>query len=305
MAKSMTGFGFGEITTLKSRIKIEIKTYNHRFFEISGRLPDSLSAYEDKIRVEISGKIKRGKANLFVSYDKARKSNPRLVINAKLAGEYKKSLLDLRDSLSLKDEISLSSIIALPNVVTFEEEPKEEADIWPILKIVLDKALDSLIRMRKEEGRLLSVDIIARKNAISRNIALIEKRSGVVLKKYRSALLKKIKEFSSGRAASIGKPRVSSGTSLDKDRIELEVALFAKNSDIAEEITRIKAHLESFEKALLKDEEIGRKLDFIAQELHREINTIGQKTGDYKIAQLAISVKGEIEKIREQIQNIE
>lgn len=301
----MTGFGFGEIVMPKAKIKVELKTYNSRFFEISCRFPDNLSVYEDKIRGEISSRIKRGKVNLFISYEKARRPNPRLVVNSALADEYKKSLLDLKDFLKLKDELTFSHIMTLPNVITFEEEAKEEVEIWPKIKVILIKALDSLVKMRKEEGRLLSADIIGRKDIISKNIIMIEKRSGSVLKKYRSGLLKKINDLSGGKARFSRKPFSSNGVNLDKDRIEMEVALFAKNSDITEEITRIKAHLGSFEKTLLKDEEVGRKLDFIVQELHREINTIGQKTGDYKIAQLAIAIKGEIEKIREQVQNIE
>ena len=147
--------------------------------------------------------------------------------------------------------------------------------------------------MREDEGKRLVADILKRKALISRSLAVIEHRSKLTVREYRGHLLKKIKELSSGKIA------------LDKGRIELEVALFAKNSDITEEVTRIKSHLKGLVEALYQQDEVGRKLDFIAQELHREINTVGQKTNDYKIAQLAIAVKGEIEKIREQIQNIE
>lgn len=293
MVRSMTGFGRGEAQAPRGKIQVELKTLNHRFFEISSRLPENFVIFDDKIRAEVAKKIKRGKVNLSLTYEGPWKTSPKLIIDKELARKYKKLLLQLKRSLKLKDDISVSQIISFPNVITVEEQPKEEAKLWPSVKTALDKALNSLLKMRKEEGRSLCKDVIKRKNAILKEISLIEHRSKLSTKEYRTQLLKKIRELSIGRI------------SLDKGRIELEVALFAKNSDISEELTRIKAHLGSFDEALRREDEVGRKLDFIAQELHREINTIGQKTNDYKIAQIAISIKGEIEKIREQVQNIE
>jgi len=289
----MTGFGRGEAAAPKGKIQVELKTLNHRFFDISNRLPENFMIFDDKIRLEVAKKIKRGKVSISLTYEGPRKASPKLVIDNELAGKYKRLLLDLKRSLKLKDDISLSQIISFPNVVTVEIEPREEAKLWLNVKEALGKALNSLVKMREKEGRNLRKDIIKRKNTILKEISLIERRSRTVLKEYRAQLLKKIKELSAGKI------------DLDKGRIELEVALFAKNSDISEEITRIKAHLGSFDETLRRKDEVGRKLDFIAQELHREINTIGQKTSDYRIAQIAITIKGEIEKIREQVQNIE
>ena len=293
MLRSMTGFGRGETVTPNGKIQIEIRTLNHRFFEVSSRLPENFLIFEDRLRGEVAKKIKRGKANLSLIYDNPRKSGPELVINKDLAHDYKKLLLDLKHSLRLKDEINFSQIISFPGVISVEEQSKEEAKLWPHIKSTLDKALASLVKMREEEGRRLVADILKRKTLISKSLSVIEHRSKLAVREYRVHLLKKIKELSSGKI------------NLDKGRIELEVALFAKNSDISEEVTRINAHLKSFGETLDQRDEMGRKLDFIAQELHREINTVGQKTNDYKIAQSAIAVKGEIEKIREQIQNIE
>ncbi|KPK42677.1 MAG: hypothetical protein AMJ78_01685 [Omnitrophica WOR_2 bacterium SM23_29] len=293
MVRSMTGFGRGEAAAPKGKIQVELKTLNHRFFDISNRLPENFMIFDDKIRLEVAKKIKRGKVSISLTYEGPRKASPKLVIDNELAGKYKRLLLDLKRSLKLKDDISLSQIISFPNVVTVEIEPREEAKLWLNVKEALGKALNSLVKMREKEGRNLRKDIIKRKNTILKEISLIERRSRTVLKEYRAQLLKKIKELSAGKI------------DLDKGRIELEVALFAKNSDISEEITRIKAHLGSFDETLRRKDEVGRKLDFIAQELHREINTIGQKTSDYRIAQIAITIKGEIEKIREQVQNIE
>lgn len=293
MLKSMTGFGRGEASAPGGKIQIEIRTVNHRFFEVSSRLPENFLMFEDKIRAEVAKRAKRGKINLSLTYDNPRKSGPNLAINKDLAKNYKKLLLSLKDSLKLKDEINFSQIISMPGVIGVKEEAKEEEKIWPYVKSALNKALVSLLKMREKEGKSLVADALKRKNLILKNLSAIEHRSRLSAKEYRVKLLKKIKELSSGKI------------SLDKGRIELEVALFAKNSDITEEVTRIKAHLKSFAEALYQNDEVGRKLDFIAQELHREINTVGQKTNDYKISQSAIAIKGEIEKIREQIQNIE
>lgn len=277
----------------RGKIEVEIKTLNQRFFEMSSRLPENFIVFDDRIRAEVAKRVKRGRVNLSLAYEGQGKANPKLIIDEGLARRYRNLLLNLKRSLKLKDDVGVSQIISFPNVVTVEEEPKEEAKLWPNVKAALDRALDSLIKMRNEEGKNLCRDIIKRKEAISKEISLIEHRSKSTLAEYRTKLLKKIGELSARKL------------DLDKGRIELEVALFAKNSDISEEIIRIKAHLSSFENALRREDEVGRKLDFIAQELHREINTIGQKTSDYKISQLAISIKGEIEKIREQLQNIE
>ncbi len=293
MIRSMTGFGRGETRTPKGKLLIEMRTLNHRFFETSIRLPENFLIFEDRIRAELAKKIKRGKLNLSLTFEGPRNSSPGLVIDAKLARQYKNLLLDLKRSLKLGDDIAVSQIIAFPGVITVDDKAEEEVKLWPKVKETLDRALASLIKMRQEEGRSLAKDMLKRKKAILSDIALIERRLRSALKEYRRQLLNKIRELSSGKI------------SLDKGRIELEVALFAKNSDVSEELTRIKAHLESFEGALRREAEVGKKLDFIAQELHREINTIGQKTNDYKITQVAIAIKGEVEKIREQVQNIE
>ncbi|HPN66327.1 MAG TPA: YicC family protein [Candidatus Omnitrophota bacterium] len=293
MVRSMTGFGRADATTARGKIQVEIRTVNHRFFEISSRLPENLNIFEDKIRAEVAKKVKRGKVNLSLTYENPARSEPKLAINKPLANKYKGLLVDLRRSLRLTDEINFSQIIAFPGVIYVEESPRKEAEMWPCIRSALGRAIDGLIEMREKEGARLIADIAGRRKTILKCLTAIERRSKLALKEYRLHLLRKIKELSSGKI------------NLDKGRIELEVALFAKSSDISEEITRLKAHLKSFGETITGQDEVGRKLDFISQELHREINTVGQKTSDYKIAQLAISIKGEVEKIREQIQNVE
>lgn len=291
--KSMTGFGRGEAELPGGKLQVEVKTLNHRFFEISMRLPENLLLFEDRIRAEVAKVIKRGKVNLSLTFEGKEKTAPKIIIDTALARKYKKLLSDLRRELGLKDDIGVSQIIAFPNVITVEPESKEWAKLWPNVKSALNKALCSLAKMRQEEAKSLGRDILRRKKTILRHISSIEKRLKPALKTYRAQLIKKIKEISTNKIE------------LGKGRVELEVAIFAKNSDISEELTRIKAHLGNFEATMRNEDEVGRRLDFIAQELHREINTVGQKTSDYKISQHAIVIKGEVEKMREQVQNLE
>lgn len=293
MIRSMTGFGRGEASVPGGNLRIEIKTLNHRFLELSSKLPDKFSIFEDKIRSELALHIKRGKVNLFLTYEGTDNLKPYFAIDLDLAKKYVRLLTELKNSLRLKDDVTLSQIISFPNIITTQEPLKDEAHLWPSLKMALAAALKDLIKTREKEGRSLSKDILERKRSILKALSLIERRSSIAVKEYRAKLLKRIAELSAGRIK------------LDEGRLEFEVALFAKNSDTTEEITRLKTHLNGFEDTLRCNNEVGRKLDFITQELHREINTIGQKTSDCKTSQAAIEIKGHIEKIREQVQNIE
>lgn len=293
MIRSMTGFGRGEASVPGGKLRIEIKTLNHRFMELSNKLPDKFSIFEDKIRSELAPHIKRGKVNLFLTYEGTDKLKPVFAIDLALAKKYAELLNELKSSLRLKDDVTLLQIISFPNVITTQEASKDETRLWPSLKTALDAALKDLVKTREKEGCGLSKDILERKKNILKALSVIERRSSIAVKEYRDKLLKRVVELSCGRIK------------LDEGRLEFEVALFAKNSDVSEEITRLKAHLNGFEDALRCKTEVGRKLDFITQELHREINTIGQKTSDFKTSQIAIEIKGHIEKIREQVQNIE
>ena len=288
----MTGFGQATLRSKSGRLKVEMRALNNKFFDITNRLPDKFYTFEDKIRALIQRKIKRGKVSVSVVYDEGANREVHISINEKAARRYYNQLLKLKRFLKLKGEIRFEDIISYPGLISYQAENKGEERFWPFLREAIEKALDKLIKDRLHEGMVLSKDMVKRVSNIEKALVYIKKRSEVNTAQYRNRLAKRVKDLSNGKE-------------LDKTRLETEVAIFAKNCDIQEEITRIKGHTRSFKKCLHSRNEIGKKLDFIAQELHREINTIGSKASDFRISQGVIQVKSEIEKIREQVKNIE
>ena len=291
MAASMTGFGRGEAKGKWGTVVIEARSLNHRYLEVSSRLPSSLVSLEDRIREAVSKKLKRGRITLSISFEKDGEFGELARIDPKQAKRYYDVLSSLKKELNLEGEIGIGDLLSLPDVVKVETVKEDMQEIWSQIREALEKATDELIEMRDVEGKALTNDLVRRAAFIEKEVAKIAKRAPVALKQYRARLLERIKELT-------GSEKV------DRDRLEQEVVFFAENSDITEEVTRIHAHLEAFQKALSMKEEVGRKLDFIAQELQREINTIGQKSRDFEISQSVIQIKGEIERIREQIQNV-
>ena len=291
MATSMTGFGRGEAKGKWGSVVIDARSLNHRYLEVSSRLPGNLASLEDRIRETISKKLKRGRITLSISFGKDGAFEELARIDAKHAKRYYETLDSLRRELNLQGEIGIGDLLSLPDVVKVETPKEDLQEIWSQIREALEKATDQLIEMRDVEGKALTSDLSRRTTFIEKEVAKIAKRSPVVLKQYRVRLLERIKDL-------LGSEKV------ERDRLEQEVVFFAENSDIAEEVTRMRSHLEAFQKALSIKEDVGRKLDFIAQELQREINTIGQKSRDFEISQSVIQIKGEIERIREQIQNV-
>ena len=287
----MTGFGRGEAKGKWGTVVIEARSLNHRYLEVSSRLPASLSPLEDRIRETVSKKLKRGRITLSVSFEKDGEFEELARIDTKHVKSYYEILDSLRRELNLQGEIGIGDLLSLPDVVKAETPKEDIQEIWSQIREALEKATDQLIEMRDAEGKALTNDLSRRVAFIEKEVAKIAKRSPVVLKQYRVRLLDRIKDL-------LGSEKV------DRERLEQEVVFFAENSDIAEEVTRMHSHLEAFQKALSMKEDVGRKLDFIAQELQREINTIGQKSRDFEISQSVIQIKGEIERIREQIQNV-
>ncbi len=287
----MTGFGRGEAKGRWGAVVIEARSLNHRYLEVSSRLPASLVSLEDKIRETVSKKLKRGRITLSISFEKDGEFGELARIDEKHAKRYYDVLASLKKELNLGGEIGIGDLLALPDVVKMETARGEIQEVWSQIREALEAATDQLVEMREVEGKTLTNDLLRRTSFIEKEVTKIAKRTPVVLKQYRIRLLERIKELTSSEK-------------VDRDRLEQEVVFFAENSDIAEEVTRIHSHLDSFQKALSMKEDVGRKLDFIAQELQREINTIGQKSHDFEISQSVIQVKGEIERIREQIQNI-
>ena len=292
MVRSMTGFGCGEIETQRGKFVVELKTVNHRYFDITSKLPMRFSALEGKMKEHVRKRIHRGKVSLYVRHEEGQEVCAELTIDKRLASSYYKLLGQLKKDLQLAGNIRLEQVASFPNVITYKKEEETLDRLWPSIKRALSQALDGLIRMRELEGKALASDLNRRINTIEKILAKLERRSPVVVNLYRDRLSARVKNL-------------TEGLELDEDRLSREVAFFAERSDISEEITRIRSHLNSFRETLSSGEEAGRALNFIAQEMYREANTISSKSEDYELSSGAIAMKGEVEKIREQVQNIE
>lgn len=292
MIKSMTGFGKSEACLKPGKVTVEIKTVNHKFFDTTLKLSDGTAVFEDRIKEILQKKIKRGKVNLSLTYDGILLKGGRMLINKRAAKDYYNELESLRRYLGLKEGIVIKDIIALPGVLNFDSSEEGIVNLWPKIKKALDVAIDRLIDNRKKEGKALQVDLARRTKKIEAMLATIRSRTHFNIDEHRKRFADKVKDL-------------TGGCEIDMSTVGMEVAIFAKNSDISEEITRLENHLSNFNKTMLAGGEVGKKVDFIAQELHREINTIGSKASDFKISKNVIEIKGEIEKIREQANNLE
>lgn len=288
----MTGFGKGEMKFPGGQIIVELKTVNHKFFDASLKLPETISPFEDRIKEALQKKINRGKVNVNVIYENNRAKDEVVAINKKLAKSYHAGMVSLKKSLGLKEPVGLKELIALPGVINYAATQESLTVLWPKIEKALSAALTALILDREKEGKALYRDFSKRVSAIDKMLAEIKSRAHLSIKEYRERFEKRVKDLTSGHK-------------MDKGRLEMEVAIFAKNIDISEEITRLKNHLANFKRTLGTNGEAGKKIDFIAQELHREINTIGSKASDFNISRNVIEIKSEIEKIREQAKNIE
>ncbi|MFH0839102.1 MAG: YicC/YloC family endoribonuclease [Candidatus Omnitrophota bacterium] len=296
MVRSMTGFGRAELKTAFGIIAVEIRSFNHKFFEISQRLPVDFLDFEDKIKEHVQEKIKRGRLNLTLTFTNTAGRDAytakKIIVNKKLASEYCRSLTGLKRHLGMQEEISLAQILSLPGVMTLKESQVHIHRLWPVVKRVIDKAVCGLIVMREKEGRHLYRDVVTHLRMIEKSLMKIIKFQPEAITRFKQRLLLRIKELGSKNL-------------LDQERLVSEIAVFVRNSDITEELTRLKSHIANLGKILIREDELGRKLDFIAQELNREINTIGSKAESFDISKEAIEIKSCIDKIREQVQNIE
>jgi len=288
----MTGFGKAEHKYSGGNIVAEIKAVNHRFYEFSSRMPSSMAFLDDKMRNYINAKVKRGKINLNITIEGDHVLDRHLTVNKNLAKKYYAALSELKKELGIENNVSLEHLVSMPDVITSHSAEADTEKTWLSIRPALDKALENLIKTRQKEGAQLCKDLVKRVKMIGGITGEIKALAPLVVKNYKGILEEKIKQ-------------ISSSIKLDEGRLEQEVTMFAKNCDITEEITRLSAHIKSFENLLVSPGEAGRQLDFIAQELFREINTISAKAQDIKISRLAISMKEQIEKIREQVQNIE
>ncbi len=286
--RSMTGFGQVEIKTPQGILSVEIKAVNRRFFELKTKFPPPLLALEPRVKSYIKKRVERGMLNLFVGWKTERRGI--VNIDRRLAKEYYRKLEPLRKELGLKDNLDMRLLIQLPDVVKVEESKDKIEKLWPVLQMALKKSTESLLSMKEKEGKDLQRDIVKRLKTVEKELHSIKVRSPQVVVGYRKRLAGRIKELSGG---------------IGEDRLSLEVALFADRADISEELTRFQSLVNQFKKVAGEDKAVGRKLEFILQEMGREINTIGAKASDSLISQRVIKIKGELEKIREEVQNVE
>ena len=292
MLKSMTGYGSAESVFKDGRIAIEVKSVNHRYIDISCRIPKSLPGWEGQARNVISERFSRGRFDVFVQLDSNREKVPEFQLNIPLAQQYFSILKELRDELDLSGEIDVDMLTRVKDIITVKEvESDLEGEEQAFLE-ALNTALDSLERMRVAEGEVLYGDLFAKLNNIERFVHDIRDRSPQVLIDYKEKLEKRVKEL-------------SSVVEFDIQRLNQEIAFLAERSDITEELVRIGSHIKQFATMMKMNEPVGRKLDFLLQEINREINTIASKANDAEISQKVVEVKTELEKIKEQAHNIE
>lgn len=294
MIKSMTGFGRGESKGKYGRFTVEIRTVNHRYFDVSSRMPNSLNQLEDRIKKYLNQQIKRGKVNFSLLHRSSEKDFGLVKLDEKIAAKYYNMLNRIKKKFKLKDEVSLSNILSFPDVIVQEHMEHDVDSVWPVLQQAVKKAVLDCNKMRKSEGRTLYRDLTKRIDKVGDFVDRISKLAPKVVSQYRDKLDAKIKDILKSKDCDI-----------DKSRLETEIAIFARQSDIAEEITRARSHLNALKDVLISAKEAGRRLDFILQELQREINTLGAKAGNAAISQLVVEIKSEIEKMREQAQNVE
>ncbi|MBT1279689.1 YicC/YloC family endoribonuclease [Thermoanaerobacter sp. CM-CNRG TB177] len=290
MIKSMTGYGRGEIKEKGYYITVEIKSLNHRFLDINCRMNKLLSGLEEKVREFVSKQIARGRIELNIGFEVYERSITVIEIDENLLSEYLRVFTDVKSKFELEGFIKVSDLVYLPEVIRVKNEDLDLEEIWELLKLPLGEAINNLIDMRNKEGIKLYDDIVNRMGKISDIVKEIEDLSFVMVEDYRKRLEQRIKEL---------------GVDIDPNRMAMEIAIIADKSCIAEEITRLKSHIVQFKDSLKEEGSIGKKLDFIVQEMNREANTIASKSIDYRISNKVIDLKNEIEKIREQVQNIE
>ena len=292
MIKSRTGFGRCEVLKDSRKFTVELKSVNHRYLDVNIRMPKKLNFFETSIRTLLKSYADRGKVDIFITYEDLSQSQVSVKYNAALAAEYLKYLNQMAEEFSLDNDVRVSTLSRYPEVFTMEECSEDEDELWNGLKEALEGAFSQFVEMRTKEGERLKEDILLKLDLLSEQIRFIEERSPQIIAEYRTKLEEKMREL-------------LEDTQIDDNRIAAEVILFADKICTDEEVVRLKSHIQHMKETLEESNGIGRKLDFIAQEMNREANTILSKANDLDISNRAISLKTEIEKIREQIQNIE
>ncbi len=292
MVRSMTGFGRAKAQIDGLDITVEIKSVNHRYFEFSCRSPRAYSFLEEKIKSRLSQAVSRGKVEVSILIDDNTENATVVEINLEYASAYLKALKNLSKEYHIKNDVKVSSLVGNSDIFKVKRQVLEDEVVTNAVFTVLEEALNNFIEMRTIEGERLLKDVTDRANYILEKVSFIEERSPQTVENYRNRIEEKIKEL-------LGV------NTIDQQRILTEVAIFADKVAVAEETVRLRSHIKQFETLMSSDDAIGRKLDFIVQEMNREANTIGSKAQDIEIAHTVVDIKSEIEKIREQIQNME
>lgn len=289
----MTGYGKGEAENDLFRLKVELKSVNHRYLDINIKLPRYLIYLEERIKKLIKEDLNRGKVDVFINLDFINQSSIEVKVDVPLANSFKMALDSLILDLGIEDKVRLSNILQISDIIKTEKKDLDEDLTWNTLEEAVNEALKGISQMREYEGTQLKDDILIKLKDIELIISEIEVRSPYVVEEYRTKLNERIKTLMEDK------------NPIDYDRLALEVAIISDKSSIDEELTRLKSHIRQFREILDQDTPVGRKLDFLIQEFNREINTIGSKSSDSILVKLVVDLKSEIEKIREQIQNIE
>ncbi|HJB29314.1 MAG TPA: YicC family protein [Candidatus Blautia faecavium] len=292
MIKSMTGFGRAESVTSERKITVELKSVNHRYLDLNIKMPKKLGLFEGAIRNLMKEYMQRGKVDVFITYEDYATNRVALKYNRELAGEYLSYLKEMSREFGLEDDVRVSTLSRYPEVFTMEEQSLDEEQIWNALEEPLREACMKFVRTREAEGENLKRDLLKKLEGLEEKVTLVQERSPEIIQAYREKLEEKVHEL-------------LEDSQIDDGRIAAEVILFADKICNDEETVRLKSHIRGMEDILKESEGIGRKLDFMAQEMNREANTILSKSNDLVVSNIAIDLKTEIEKIREQIQNIE
>lgn len=293
MITSMTGFGRGEFSNEVYNFRVEIKAVNHRYNDIVVKMPRHIGYLEDNVKKIIKTEISRGKIDVYINLDYINESAIEIKVDIPLAKTYKTALEGLSEELNLEDNVRLFNILGLPEIIKTERRELDEDIAWDCLKEALNMAIKDIMEMKIVEGEELKKDMVSKLNRIETIVLEIEERSPLVVLEYKDKLKERIREL------------LDKEITIDEDRITSEVVIFADKSNINEEIVRLKSHIKQFLSMLDEKDSIGRKLDFLIQEMNREINTIGSKANDVLISQNVVEIKAELEKIREQVQNVE
>ena len=292
MVRSMTGYGRAQKVLNGRDILVEIRSVNHRYYEYSSRIPRTYNYIDEKLKTLLKTSVSRGKVEVSVSINNIEGRDTEIAINKGAAEGYVMALRSVSDELGLIDDLALSKLIKLPDIFNIQKTPDDEEQVWSDVSQVAQEALDRFVEMRSVEGERLKADVLEKAELIVGMVGRVEETSPETVNKYRERLYKKLSEILENK-------------DIDQQRVLTEAAVFAEKIAVDEETVRLKSHIGQLREMLDSGEPVGRKLDFIVQEMNREVNTIGSKAQDLNITRLVVDMKAEIEKIREQIQNIE